>query len=363
MYRVPRACSLRRVRGDVGCAVELVRDARRAPLRHRLLLDHAPRPGARVRQGDPRRRVDDRAVARRASGDRRGTGRRAPSGRRRLTMRVGFLGPAGTFTEEALRASASGPVEEVPYPSIYETVMAVHDGETEMAVVPIENSLEGGVAMTLDALAGEAADVQIVKEVVLAITHSLIANHEMPLEHLTRVISHPQATPQCARFLREKLGHAERALAGSTAEAVRMVADANEPWAAIGSRLAAELYGATVLAEGIEDEPGNQTRFVWLAREGHEPLGHANKTSIVFWGFNDVSPGSLVDVLTELSSRDINLTKIESRPRRIGGLGHYMFFADLEGAATDPHVDEAMTALGTRVRAMKVLGSYPASAA
>jgi prephenate dehydratase len=278
-------------------------------------------------------------------------------------MRVAFLGPAGTFTEEALRASAPGPVEEVPYPSIYETVMAGHDGETDMAVVPIENSLEGSVTTTLDAIATEAHDVQIAKEFVLPVRHNLIASHELPLEHIRRVISHPQATPQCTRFLRERLPHAERALAGSTAEAVRMVAEADEPWAAIGSQLAAELYGAVVVAEGIEDEAGNETRFVWLAREGHEPLGRANKTSIVFWGFNDVSPGALVDVLTELSSRDINLTKIESRPRRVGGLGHYMFFADLEGSAADPHVKEALAALAERVRAMKVLGSYPADAA
>jgi prephenate dehydratase len=278
-------------------------------------------------------------------------------------MRVAFLGPAGTFTEEALRASAPGPVDEIPYPSIYETVMAVHDGETDMAVVPIENSLEGSVTTTLDALATEAHDVQIAKEFVLPVRHNLIAKHEMPLEHIQRVISHPQATPQCTRFLREHLEHADRQLAGSTAEAVRVVAEANEPWAAIGSKLAAELYGGVVLAEGIEDESGNETRFVWLAREGHEPLGEANKTSFVFWGFNDVSPGALVDVLTELSSRDINLTKIESRPRRVGGLGHYMFFADLEGAASDPHVSEALTALAGRVHSMKVLGSYPADAA
>ena len=278
-------------------------------------------------------------------------------------MRVAFLGPAGTFTEEALRASAPGPVEEIAYPSIYETVMAVHDGETDMAVVPIENSLEGSVTTTLDALATEAHDVQIAKEFVLPVRHNLIANHEMPLEHIRRVISHPQATPQCTRFLRDHLAHAERAVAGSTAEAVRIVAEADEPWAAIGSKLAAELYGAVVLAEGIEDEAGNETRFVWLAREGHDPLGPATKTSIVFWGFNDVSAGALVDVLTELSSRDINLTKIESRPRRVGGLGHYMFFADLDGSAADPHVNEALSALGERVRGMKVLGSYPADAA
>jgi prephenate dehydratase len=278
-------------------------------------------------------------------------------------MRVAFLGPAGTFTEEALRASAPGPVEEVPYPSIYETVMAVHDGETDMAVVPIENSLEGTVTTTLDALATEATDVQIAKEFVLPVTHNLVAKTELPLEEIQLVISHPTATPQCTRFLRQRLPDAERGFAGSTAEAVRLVAEMDEPWAAIGSKLAAELYGAVVLAEGIEDESGNETRFVWLARAGQAPLGAPNKTSIVFWGFNDVSPGALVDVLTELSSRGINLTKIESRPRRVGGLGHYMFFADLDGAVADPNVREALAALADRVHEMKVLGSYPANAA
>ena len=278
-------------------------------------------------------------------------------------MKVAYLGPAGTFTEEALRSSAPGPVDEVPYPSIYEAIMAVHEGAADMAVVPIENSLEGSVTVTLDVIAGEAADVQIAKEFVLPISHNLIAREPLELERITRVLSHPQATPQCMRFLRGRLPQAERQVAGSTAEAVRTVTESSEPWAAIASKLAAELYGATVLAEGIEDEAGNETRFVWLAREGAEPLGTPTKTSIVFWGFNDVSPGALVDVLTELSSRDINLTKIESRPRRVGGLGHYMFFADLDGSASDAHVDEALTALGKRVRAMKVLGSYPAAAA
>src|SRR3982751_4858390 len=128
-------------------------------------------------------------------------------------MGVAFLGPAGTFTEEALRASAAAPVEEVPYPSIYETVMAVHEGETDMAVVPIENSLEGSVTMTLDALATEAADVQIAKEFVLPVSHNLIAARELALPAIERVVSHPQATPQCARFLRERLPQVDRAYA------------------------------------------------------------------------------------------------------------------------------------------------------
>jgi len=275
-------------------------------------------------------------------------------------MRVAFLGPEGTFTEEALRASAPSGVaiEEVPYPSEYETVMAVQAGQVDRAVVPIENSLEGSVAATLDALAGEADRVRIAAEVVRPISHCLIARQGVAIDEVRSVVSHPQALAQCAGFLRDRLGQAEPASAPSTADAVRTVADSTEPWAALGPRLAAELYGCAVLAEAVEDRGDNLTRFVWLAREGDEPPGPPAKTSIVFWGFNDESPGALVGVLGELADRAINLTKIESRPRRVR-LGHYMFFADLEGAVDEPRVREALDALGGRVQTLKVLGSYP----
>jgi prephenate dehydratase len=275
-------------------------------------------------------------------------------------MRVAFLGPEGTFTEEALRASAPESVEEIPYPSVYETVMAVQTGEVDRAVVPIENSLEGSVTATLDALAGEASDVRIAAEVVHPVRHCLIARRQLALEEVRRVISHPQATAQCAEFLRASLPHAERAPATSTAEAVRAVAQSDEPWAALGSRLAAELYACSLLAEGVEDRSDNLTRFVWLARAGDAAPGRPSKTSIVFWGFNDQSPGALVRVLSELAERGVNLTKIESRPRRVR-LGHYMFFADLEGGEADPRVAEALRALAARVETIRVLGSYPAA--
>jgi prephenate dehydratase len=277
-------------------------------------------------------------------------------------VRVAFLGPAGTYTEEALRASAPDGIEEVPYPSVYETVMAVQEGAVERAVVPIENALEGGVAATLDALASEADRVRIVSEVVLPVHHCLVAATELELDAVERVISHPQATAQCARFLRERLPHAERVSAGSTAEAVRQVRDAGAPWAALGSRLSAELYDCRLLAEDVEDHAGNLTRFVWLAREGEverAPFLRA-KTSIVFWGAGDESPGWLVAVLGELAEREINLTRIESRPRRVR-LGHYMFFADLEGGEQEDSVAAALAALRERVQELRVLGSYPAA--
>lgn len=279
-----------------------------------------------------------------------------------MALRVAFLGPAGTYTEEALLASAPPDAQPEPRATVYETVMAVQNAETDRAVVPIENSLEGGVAATLDALAGEADRVRIAAEVVHPIHHHLIAGRPLELAAVERVLSHPQATAQCARFLRERLPDAERMAATSTAEAVRRVGDSPEPWAALGSRLSARLYGGTVLAEHVEDHPDNLTRFVWLAPAGAEdarPAG-ATKTSVVFWGFNDSSPGALMSVLREFSDRDINLTKIESRPRR-ERLGHYMFFCDLEGHVLDEPVSGALGALSERVETLRVLGSYPAA--
>jgi prephenate dehydratase len=277
-----------------------------------------------------------------------------------VAVAVAYLGPAGTYTHEAMRSSAVGEISPQPRSTVYETVMAVQEGAAEQAIVPIENSLEGGVAATLDALAGEADRVRIAAEVVHPIHHCLVAAQELALERIARVLSHPQATAQCARYLREHLPGAERVATTSTAEAVRIVRDGGEPWAALASRLAAELYGCAVLAEEVEDHPDNVTRFVWLAPVDAEPaqVDGPAKTSIVFWGFNDESPGALVSVLRELSDRSINLTKIESRPRR-GGLGRYMFFADLEGHEHEPNVEEALAALGRRVESLRVLGSYP----
>ncbi len=271
-------------------------------------------------------------------------------------MRVAYLGPPGTYSEEALRASAPAEVEEVPHTTIHDAVMAVHDGSVDRAVVPIENALEGAVAATLDTLALEAPNVHIVAEVVHPIHHCVVAAHELELSEVDRVISHPQATAQCARFLRERLPDAERVVAPSTADAVVSVRDSDDSAVALGSRLAADLYGCRVLESDVEDAPGNATRFVWLARERSGP-DEATKTSLVFWGGDDQSPGWLVRCLRELSEREVNLTRIESRPRRTA-LGHYMFFADLEGGVGEGPVGEALEALGERVEELRVLGSY-----
>ena len=277
-------------------------------------------------------------------------------------MRLGYLGPAGTFSEEAVRsATDAAQAKLVALPTVRDTVMAVHDGDVERAVVPIENALEGPVGVTLDTLADDGTDVEIVGEVVIAVSPCLIARDGTALEEIERVVSHPQATSQCSRFLRERLPRAVVATADSTAEAVRIVAAEPAPWAALGSRRAAELYGARVLAENVEDEPGNATRFVWLAREGEQPdPAVPSKTSLAFWGAGDTSPGWLVRCLSEFAFRGVNLTKIESRPLR-ARLGHYRFFVDCEGDAREGPVAEAVGGLRKHCEQVKILGSYPSA--
>jgi prephenate dehydratase len=277
-------------------------------------------------------------------------------------VRVGYFGPEGTFTQEALIADTQGlDVDMIPLPTIYDTVMAVHDGDVERALVPIENSLEGSVNATLDALAMETEDVVIVGELVHPIRHCLIAREAIALDAIRTVVSIPQATAQCARFIRARLRGATVMPANSTADAVRLAAEADGTWAALGNRLAAELYGCEVLQAGVEDLADNETRFVWLARKGAETGAQGPwKTSVVFWGAGDDAPGWLVRCLSEFAFRGVNLTLIESRPRK-AGLGHYMFFADLEGRDTDEAVAGAIEAVRGQTEELRVLGSYPAA--
>jgi len=302
-------------------------------------------------------------------------------------MRIGYFGPEGTFTQEALinatgaggagAGADPGPEAEpaardhldlVPFPTIYDTVMAVHSGSVDRALVPIENSLEGSVNATLDALAMETEDVAIVGEVVHPIRHCLIARTALELSDIETVVSHPQANAQCARFIRSRLPRAQVLAGASTAEAVRVVASHDGPWAALGNRLAAERYGCQVLLAGVEDVADNETRFVWLGPVGAPPgpprhdgpvLGPW-KTAIVFWGVGSEAPGWLVRCLSEFATREVNLTRIESRPRK-QGLGRYMFFLDFEGRDRDSHVVDALNGLREQVEVLRILGSYPAA--
>jgi prephenate dehydratase len=303
--------------------------------------------------------------------------------------RVGYLGPEGTFTEEALLSSAEpGAVEPVALRTIYDTILALTRGEVEWAVAPIENSLDGSVSVTLDLLGNEDGGLRIVGEVLLSVRHSLIAAGQVDLDEITTVLTHPQVPGQCERFLRGKLGHATVLPASSTAEAVRIVAESERrDQAALGTVLAAEIYGASVLREGVQDRDDNATRFVWLARaragadgetggepgdrdaRGDEertrtpplraPAEEEWKTSLVFWGPGADSPGWLVRCLDEFGRRGINLTKIESRPKR-DRMGSYMFFVDLQGWKSDPAIAEAIVGLQGICERARVLGSYRA---
>ncbi|HEY2767065.1 MAG TPA: prephenate dehydratase [Solirubrobacteraceae bacterium] len=295
--------------------------------------------------------------------------------------RVGYLGPAGTFSEEALQASAvPGSLQPVAITTIYDTVSAVREGEVRWAVVPIENSLDGSVTVTLDLLADERGGLEIVGEALLAVRHSLIACEPVAIGEIDTVISHPQVPGQCTRLLRGELAHAQVLPASSTAEAVRTVSTAGvRGQAALGTRLAADIYGGTVIRAGVQDRDDNVTRFVWLARApanqaseagqrtGPDPpplVAHGEggwKTSVVFWGPGADSPGWLVTCLNEFARRSINLTKIESRPRR-ATLGHYMFFVDLQGSVAERAVADAIEGLRAVCEHVRVLGSYLAAA-
>lgn len=291
---------------------------------------------------------------------------------------VAYLGPPGTFSEEALRASAPGPVDAIALTTVHEVVMAVQDGRTTFGIVPIETVTEGSVDPTLDALAGAAPDVSIVAEAVLPVQHALLAGPGVGADDIELIVSHPQALAQCATFLRETLPSARAVPWTSTAEAVRAAVEhAGDRWAAIGTLRAAELYGASVLREGIEDSAGNATRFVWLARDAapegsppaapssaaatfFPPRAGAHRTSLLFAGAGAGQAGWLVRCLSEFAFRGVNLTRIESRPRR-DRLGDYVFFVDLQGAATDESVRAAIDGLRAHCDDVRVLGSYPAA--
>ncbi len=278
-------------------------------------------------------------------------------------MRIAYLGPRGTFSEDALNA-AIGDVEVEPAPTatVYDAILAVREGKADRALVPFENSIEGAVTATLDTLAFDADGVTLVGEYDLPIRHCLIARVQMPLDRIEAVISHPQPSAQCARFIRENLPQAEVRAAPSTAEAVRTVAESDQPWAALGAESAAALYGAAVLREGVEDEPDNITRFVWVAPEGTIPSGSGPwRTSIVFSELGEDHPGALVDALQVFSDREINLSRIESRPLR-RGLGRYQFFLDVEGTAADKPLAGGIDALRSKAENVRVLGSWPTSA-
>jgi len=272
---------------------------------------------------------------------------------------VAFLGPEGTFSEECLRATVpAGRYMPFPYPSIREVIDAVEDGQAALGLVPIENSIEGSVVVTLDSLAFDYDDLHIVREVTHPVHQLLIARRPLDLAEVTKVVSIPHAYGQCRRFIRSHLANVEHEPTDSTAEAVRRVSRVDRPWVAIGTRLAAEMYECRILAEDIEDAEDNRTRFVYLSREAAaQDLDAPYKTSIVC-GIHQDEPGSLLLILSEFAYRHVNLSKVESRPSK-QALGQYIFFIDLEGRIGDERVAQAVKCLACKLPWMKVLGSYP----
>jgi prephenate dehydratase len=271
--------------------------------------------------------------------------------------RFAFLGPEGTFSEAALRSiPAASSAERIPCVSVADTLDAVRRGEAGAALVPLENSVEGSVSETLDELAiGE--ELHIVREVLLPVSFALLARPGTSLAGVETVTTIPHAEAQVRRWLRRSLPAARFLAASSTADGARAVA-AGEADAAVAAPLAAERYRLAVLADDIADNAGAVTRFVLVAKPGPPPppTGADRTTAVAF--IADDHPGALLEILTELAVRGVNLTRIESRPTGVG-LGRYCFSIDAEGHVSQARVGEALAALRRSCADVRFLGSYP----
>lgn len=284
-------------------------------------------------------------------------------------MKVGFLGPEGTFSEEASKVylnKIEGKADLIAYSTIHDLLFAVDKQRVKEAIVPIENSLEGSISTVADMLVKDV-NLLIKQEIIIPIYHYLIAQKGVKLSDVSDVISNPPALDQCKDFLRKKMPRARMHFSFSTAEAVKQVALSlgeriiahgkvkGSVFAAVGNKSSARLYGLKVVASKINAKD-NQTRFVVLAKSDHARTGN-DKTSIVFSIAKD-RPGGLHDVLSEFAIRNINLTKIESRPSK-KALGDYYFFADMEGHRSEAVIAQTLKAIKTKTSFLKILGSYP----
>ena len=271
-----------------------------------------------------------------------------------MVKQIAYLGPAGTFTEAA--ALLYDPEAQlIPFPSVAAVAEAVDSGTAEEGVVPIENSLEGSVTDTLDLLIHDS-NLSIRHEIVIPIEHCLLVKPGGSAQEVALIYSHPQALAQCRRFIAKSFPKAQAVAALSTAAAVEDMLESKSPAAAIANSRAAEIYGADILAQGIQDSSANHTRFVVLAHHDHPPTGR-DKTSLCFY-FNDDRAGMLYSVIGHFATRNINLAKVESRPNK-ESLGRYIFLVDLDGHQEDASVQEALNSIEAEVSVLKIFGSYP----
>lgn len=277
-------------------------------------------------------------------------------------LKIGYLGPEGTFSEEAGTEYKKkvGAADFIPFSTFHDILFAVHRGRIDEGIVPIENSVEGTINIVPDMLMNEVK-LQIRQEIVIPVTHYLLAKKNIPLSKITEVLSHPQIIDQCKGFLRKKMPKAKIRFTYSSGEACRQVSSsmdigAKGNLAAISTWAAARLYKLKVLKKQVNDYPGNSTRFVVLSKKDHPRTGN-DKTSLAFSILKD-RPGGLHDILGEFATRGINLTKIESRPTK-KTLGDYYFFIDMQGHRTDKKITDAIAWVKRKASQVKVLGSYP----
>ena len=269
-------------------------------------------------------------------------------------MRIAYLGPAGTFSHAAVAKHFGKFVHGEPYATIDEVFRAAEGGQTDYAVVPVENSTEGAVGRTLDLMC--LTDLSVCGEVKLRIQQNLLSN-EASLERVTRIYSHAQSLAQCVHWLATHLPAVPRVAVSSNAEAARLAA-AEPGTAAIAGETAAAIYGLAILAPHIEDEPNNTTRFWVLGRQKVGASGR-DETSLVMSCPN--RPGAVYQLLEPLARHGVSMTRFESRPARTG-LWEYLFFVDLAGHCDDPTIAAALRELAAIAPFLKLLGSYPAAA-
>lgn len=271
-------------------------------------------------------------------------------------LKIGYLGPEGTFTQRAAQIYTSNKhAELVGFPSIRETLLAVQEGELNMAVIPFENSLEGSVNVVLDILALEV-DLFITDELILPISQTLMITPGARWQDITEVFTHPQSAGQCRLFLETQLPQAKLHLTNSNSEGAIQAKKNGMTAGAIGPEQAAEIFGLEVVFKDIQDKDNNFTRFIVVGKNSAHYISDQNKTSIVF--STEHKPGSLSCILDIFSLWNINMSKIESRPSR-GKLGTYIFFIDIEGHMTNPDVRDALTMIQRKTTFYKFLGSYP----